>query len=173
MRLRMHVPTRHSALFLGLLGILALLAGCGSISQAHSAAQSEDATASMTATSTDMVTSGQVTLHLDKQRYATRDTVVVTIANGLAQMIWAADHQTACTQLVAEQSLGGAWEAVGKCRLMTPTRLMALAPGAMTVRLDTSGWSTGVYRVTLAYTSGYEGMSDAGGIVHSAEFFVG
>jgi hypothetical protein len=49
---------------------------------------------------------------------------------------------------------------------------MALPPGVTTVRLDTSGWPTGAYRVTLTYTSDGEGMSGAGGIVHSAEFVV-
>jgi hypothetical protein len=173
MRRRIHVPTRHSVLFLGLIGILALLAGCGSISQAHSAAYSEDATASTTATPPDAVTSGQVTLHLDKQHYSAHDTVVVAIANGLSQMIWATDHHTGCTMLVAEQAHAGAWQGVDNCHLMTPTRLMALPPGVTVAYLGASGWPAGAYRITLTFSSGDEGMEGVGGVVHSAEFMLG
>ena len=171
--------SRSAPVILGaLIGVCALATGCGNITQAGSATQGEVATPQPSSTASTInatsgqVTSGRVTLTLNKQRYAAQDTVVVTIANGLSQMIWAADHQTSCTELVAEQSHGGAWEAVAKCRLMTPTRLMALSPGITTVRLDASGWPTGTYRVTLTYTSGDEGMSGAGGIVHSAEFVI-
>jgi hypothetical protein len=118
------------------------------------------------------VTSGQVTLRLDKQRYDANNTVIVTIANGLSQTIWAADHNTGCTVLVAERTHAGAWEAMDDCHLMTPTRLMGLSPGDTIVRLDTSGWPTGTYRITLTYNSGDEGMGGAGGVVHSAEFTV-
>ena len=173
MRRRIHAPMRCSVFFLGLTGFSVLLAGCGSISQAGSAAQSADATASTTANSEDVVTSGQVTLHLDKQRYSANNTVVVTIANGLSQMIWAADRRTSCTVLVAEQAHAGAWEAMDNCHLMTPTRLMALLPGVTTTRLSASGWPAGAYRITLTYNSGDEGMGGVGGVIHSAEFTIG
>ena len=173
MRRRIHAPIRCSVFFLGLTGFSVLLAGCGSISQAGSAAQSADATASTTVTPADQVTSGQVTLRLEKQRYSANNTVVVTIANGLSQAIWAADHRTSCTVLVAEQAHAGAWEAVDNCHLMTATRLMALPPGVTTAHLSASGWPAGAYRITLTYNSGDEGMGGAGGIVHSAEFTLG
>jgi hypothetical protein len=119
------------------------------------------------------VVSGQVTLTLDKQRYGAHDTVVVTIANGLSQMIWAADHQTDCTVLVAEQAHASAWEGVDNCRLMTPTSLTPLPLGATTERLDTSGWLTGTYRITLTYGGGDEGRGGPGGTAHSVEFSIG
>ena len=173
MRRKIPSQLRRSVLFLGLIGFSLLLAGCGSISQAGSATQSADATASTTATSADEVTSGQVTLRLDEQRYDANNTVIVTIANGLSQTIWAADHNTGCTVLVAERAHAGAWEAVDNCHLMTPTRLMALPPGVTTARLGTSGWPAGTYRITLTYNSGDEGTGGPGGAAHSAEFTVG
>jgi hypothetical protein len=114
-----------------------------------------------------------VTLTLDKQRYGAGEAISVTIINGSSKMIWAADHQTSCTMLVVERAQDGKWEPVANCHLLTPTRLSALSTGATTVRLDTSGWSTGSYRVTLSYSGGDEGQGAPGGIAHSAEFTVG
>jgi uncharacterized protein YceK len=173
MRRNFGSPTPYSALFLALIGVSILLAGCGSISQVASDTQGENATASTTATPADQLTLGEVTLRLDKQRYSANNTVAVTIANGLSQTIWAEDHGTSCTVLVAEQAHAGAWDAVDNCHLMTPTRLMAVPPGATTARLGTSGWPAGAYRITLTYNSGDEGMGGVGGIVHSAEFTLG
>ncbi len=171
--------TFHLMTLLALLGVSALAAGCGSISQAGTAAQGKDSTprasspVSQTATASGQLTSGHVTLTLDKQRYGARDAVVVTIANGLSRTIWAADHQTNCTVLVAEHAQAGAWVPVGNCRLMTPTRLTPLSVGSTSVHLDTSAWPAGDYRITLTYSAGDEGVSGPGGTVHSAEFTVG
>jgi hypothetical protein len=174
-----HPPTFHLVTLAALLGVSALAAGCGSISQAGPAAQGKDSTpqasstVSQTATASGQLTGGQVTLTLDKQRYGARDTVVVTIANGLSRTIWAADHQTSCTVLVAEHAQAGAWVPVGNCRLMTPTRLTPLPAGNTTMHLDTSAWPAGNYRITLNYNAGDEGVGGPGGTVHSAEFTVG
>jgi hypothetical protein len=179
MRRNSHPPTFHLVILAALLGVSALAAGCGSITQAGPATQGKDSTpqasstVSQTATASGQLTGGQVTLTLDKQRYGARDAVVVTIANGLSRTIWAADHQTSCTVLVAERTQAGAWVPVGTCRLMTPTRLTPLPAGSTTVHLNTSAWPAGNYRITLNYNAGDEGMSGPGGIVHSAEFAVG
>lgn len=171
--------TFHLMILVALLGVSALAAGCGSISQAGPAAPGKDSTpqasstVSQTATASGQLTGGQVTLTLDKQRYGAHDAVVVTIANGLSRTIWAEDHQTNCTVLVAEHAQAGAWVPVGTCRLMTPTRSTPLSAGSTTVQLNTSGWPAGNYRITLNYNAGDEGMGGPGGIVHSAEFTVG
>src|SRR5712691_196163 len=84
-----HPPTFHLMILVALLGVSALAAGCGSITQAGPAAQGKDSTpqasstVSQTATASGQLTGGQVTLTLDKQRYGARDSVVVTITNGL------------------------------------------------------------------------------------------
>ena len=166
-------------ILVALLGVSALAAGCGSTSQVGLAAPGKDSTpqasstVSQTATASGQLTGGQVTLTLDKQRYGARDAVVVTITNGLSRTIWAEDHQTNCTVLVAEHAQAGAWVPVGTCRLMTPTRMTPLSAGATTVDLNTSAWPAGNYRITLNYSAGDEGMGGPGGIVHSAEFTVG
>jgi hypothetical protein len=179
MRRTSQLATSHPMILVALLGVSALAAGCGSTSQAGPAAQGKDSTpqasstVSQTATASGQPTGGQVTLTLDKQRYGARDAVVVTITNGLSRTIWAADHQTGCTVLVAEHAQASAWVPVGNCRLMTPTRLTPLSAGNTTVHLDTSAWPAGNYRITLNYNAGDEGVGGPGGIVHSAEFTVG
>src|SRR5258706_14477608 len=174
-----HPPTFHLVTLAALLGVSALAAGCGSITQAGPAAQGKDSTpqasstVSQKATASGQLTGGQVTLTLDKQRYGARDAVVVTITNGLSRTIWAADHQTSCTVLVAEHAQAGARVPVSNCRLMTPTRLTPLSAGNTTVHLDTSAWPPRNHRITLNFNSGDEGVGGPGGIVHSAEFTVG
>jgi hypothetical protein len=166
------------AIVVALTGISVLLAGCGGISQAGSAAQGAgtptlSASESQTATASGQPTSGKVTLTLDKQGYTAREMIVVTVENGLSKTIWAEDHHTSCTTLVAEHAQGAAWAAIENCHSLRPTTLAPLSAGATSVRLDTSGWPTGTYRITLTYSGGDEGAGGPGGAAHSAEFTVG
>ena len=180
MRRRSQPSTFQFAIVVALIGVAALMAGCGAVSQAGPAAQGANGANEATQTSADAsktaTASGQpdqVTLTLDKQRYTVRDTVVVTTTNGFSQMIWAADHHTNCTVLVAERAQGSAWEAVETCHSLAPTTLAPLPPGATTLRLDSTGWLTGAYRITLTYNGGDEGMGGPAGIAHSVEFNIG
>jgi len=168
------------AIAVALIGVAALVAGCGAVSQAGPAAQGANGANEATQTSADAsktaTASGQpdqVTLTLDKQRYTVRDTVVVTITNGFSQTIWAADHHTSCTMLVAEHAQGTAWAAIENCHSLRPTTLAPLSAGTTSVRLDTSGWPTGTYRITLTYSGGDEGAGGPAGIAHSVEFSIG
>ena len=133
--------------------------------------------------------SGAVTLTLEKQRYATSDTILVTIHNRLPQAIWAADHQTNCMLVTAERLQDGQWVAVGKCPLMTPTRMVMLPAGSSTPQqllgaqgtvppesqapVPTESWAPGTYRVTLAYAGSADGVGGSGGVAHSIEFTIG
>lgn len=171
------------------IGIAALLAGCGrtigpggsqqmGASPPATTGVSSSATAGTSSQATPGTsgqrTGGQVTLTLDKQRYATGDTIAVTIHNGLPQTIWATDHKTTCTVVTAERLQNGQWGAVGGCRLMTPTSMMPMPAASATVQhLSSSGWSSGTYRVTLTYTGGDEGSGSPGGVAYSVEFTVG
>ena len=158
---------------LAAIGVGALIAGCGQTTGSPGSPQA-GATSSATSGASGQLTSGQVTLTLDKQRYKPGDTVTATIHNGLSKAIWAEDHQTNCTVVTAEHLQDGQWQAVGRCRLMTPTIMMPLAAGSATVqRLFGAGWSGGLYRLTLTYTGGDEGAGGPGGVVHSAEFTIG
>lgn len=118
--------------------------------------------------------SGQVILTLNKQHYSPGDTITVTIHNGLSQMIWSADHKTACTVVAAERLQNGQWEAMGLCRLETPTRMVALPATSATVQpFATVGWPSGTYRVTFSYSGGDEGTGGPSGVAHSVEFTIG
>jgi hypothetical protein len=147
------------------------------------------ASSSSTPEALGQVTSGQVTLTLDKRQYTASDTIVVTIHNGLSQIIWAADHQTNCTVVTAERLQVGQWAAVDKCQLMTRTRMVSLAAGSSTPQqlssaqamvppesqapLPSENWTPGTYRVTLTYVESADGTGGPGGMVHSINFPIG
>lgn len=163
------------------LSIGALLVGCGravgpggSAQASASPPASPSASSSATAGASPQRTSGQVTLTLDKQRYATGDTIAVTIHNGLPQTIWTTDHKSACTVVTAARLQNGQWETVGDCRLMTPTTMVSLPAASATVQhLSSTGWPSGTYRVALTYSPGDTGTGSPGGVVYSVDFTMG
>jgi hypothetical protein len=163
-----------SKVLLTLVGVLcAFLAGCG-VGSAGSQQPATSSPTSATATVSGQQTNGQVTLTLNKQHYAPGDTITVTIHNGLSQLIWSADHKTACTLVAAERLRNGQWEAMGLCRLETPTRMVALPAASATPQpLATIGWPSGTYRIALSYGGGDEGMGGPSGVAHSVEFTIG
>jgi hypothetical protein len=168
-----------------LIGVGTLVTGCGQPVGSPSslpASPSSPATTSIPGPSVQP-TIGQVTLTLDKQHYARGETITVTIQNELSQAIWVTDHKTSCTILTAEHLQDGQWQAVGDCRLMTPTLLVPVPDhSATTEQLAVpqassagGGWPSGTYRVTLTYTGGDEGTPSPGGtsgVAHSAEFTI-
>ena len=161
-----------------LMAISAVVAGCGAISQTGSAAEGGasshvSASESPTASPSGQLISGQVTLTLNKQRYGSPETIIVTVENGLSKTIWAADHHTSCTMLIAEHAQGAAWAAIENCHSLRPTTLAALSAGTTSMRLDTSGWPLGTFRVTLTYSGGDEGAVGPEDAAHSTEFTVG
>jgi hypothetical protein len=131
-------------------------------------------------TSKGQVTSGEVTLSLDKQHYTASDAITVTITNGLATSIWVTDHQTNCTVVTVERQQDGHWQAVAPCLLMIATRMISLAPASLTpVRLLHAGtglqnvWPAGTYRVKLSYRGAEETPGAVGATVYSEEFSIG
>ena len=174
---------------IGVGALSALLAGCGQTggsvgspqpgasSSATSVVSSSPPSATplpTTAGASGQQNSGQVTLTLNKQRYSPGDTITVTIHNGLSQMIWSADHKTACTVVAVERLQNGQWEVVGLCRLETPTRMVALpATSTTTQPFATQGWPSGTYRLTLSYGGGDEGTGGPSGVAYSVEFTIG
>lgn len=112
--------------------------------------------------------SDQVKVTTDSLRYRPGDTITVTITNGLASGILAADHQSNCTTVTLERQDGTTWQPQNPCRLMIATRLVAFGAGSMTaVRLqpqtgaDTApaGWAAGTYRVAFSYAHSAGGTS--------------
>lgn len=118
---------------------------------------------------------GQVTVTLDKLIYGPADTITVYVNNGLNTSIAVANHQSGCTIVVLQRSLGATWQTVGACRLMTPTGLEKIPAGTTTVvRLGSSAgqftrspWPAGTYRIALTYASPPPGGSSP---VYSAQF---
>ena len=121
------------------------------------------------------IVQGQVTVTLDKLVYGPTDAITVYVNNGLDTSIAVANHQSACTIVTLQQSLGAAWQTVGACRLMTPTGLMTIAAGTTTVvqlgasagQFTRSPWPAGTYRIALTYASPPPGGSSP---VYSAQF---
>lgn len=150
---------------LGLAAGLVLLAGCGLSSSSGGGAGTGNPTPS------------QVTVTTSQQRYTPSDTVIVTITNGLATRILAADHQSNCTIVRIELQSGQAWQPQNPCKLMSPTRLIPLDPGSATTQqlqpIQQAGatrWTSGTYRIVLAYR---QNPTDADTTIYSASFDVG
>ncbi len=122
---------------------------------------------------------GQVTVAVDKTHYAPTDTITVTILNGLATTISTTDHQTNCTVVTLERLVNGAWQPVGACRLMTPTRVVPISPGTTVQQLGSTAWPAGTYRVAFRYFTEPDGepgqgaSPGQGGVVYSATFTIG
>ena len=102
------------------------------------------------------VTSGKVTLVLDKTSYALSSAARVTIENGLSSKIVVTDHHTNCTYIQLEQQVAGQWRPVGKCTLMTPSRLVVLAADSVIpqmILIPSDPAAAGTYRVALTYNN--------------------
>ena len=113
----------------------------------------------------------------DQTHYAPGATLRVTITNAGAEAVRVADHQSDCTVVRIEAWDGPAWVLRHPCRLMRPTRLLAIAAAttlAQEVRPPVdggaSGWPPGTYRATCAYLTGPDGTEAA---AHSASFTIG
>lgn len=96
---------------------------------------------------------GAVTISLDKPQYHAGDLALVMIANGLAQTISATDHHTSCSLVTLEQQVNGAWQPIGLCHLLTPTRLVEIVPGSVTAQKIGISGTAGTYRVAFGYGS--------------------
>jgi hypothetical protein len=105
---------------------------------------------------------GQVRLSMGKPRYATHDTIDVTIYNGLTTSVFAQDNHSGCTLVTLLRSVNGSWQAQGLCVNMMPTHHFVEIPvGASIAQLLTPGyddsagllWPAGTYRVAFAYVT--------------------
>lgn len=156
---------------LGLAAAIMLLAGCGLSSQTPG-----NGTSSGSATPT--ATPGHVSVTTNKPQYAPSDTVAVTISNGLASDIVAADHQSNCTVVLIQRQDGQNWQPLNPCRVMTPTRLIPFGAGSTTpVQLQPPasaadhGWPSGTYRIAFSYRQ-QASFSAPATTVYSAQFTV-
>ncbi len=118
------------------------------------------------------MTAGMVTVGADLPSYGQADALTITVANGLADDIRVADHQSGCSLVAVERLDGAMWRMQHPCPLRSPTRLITLAAGEVTalrIPPPASGWATGAYRATLHYR-----RADADDVttLHSTQFTV-
>ena len=149
-------------LIMGIMMILALLAGCG---QQSSTGGGTNATPTpthvpspaVTRTPFPTATTGAVSLSVGATFYHTTDTISVTLSNQSTKTIYFPDHLTNCTVIQLQRQVHGSWENVNACPLQTPTRLHRLDAGkSLTVALVSSAsrpWAVGLYHATLRYST--------------------
>lgn len=118
---------------------------------------------------------GAVTVAVGQMHYATTDTIVVTVTNGLALDVFAPNHQTACTLVRLQRYDNGAWQDAGGCSEGSATTLVPVrAHTSSTYRLPPGGgmlkpapWPAGTYRVAFRFITA-AAVSRPGGDVPTA-----
>ena len=158
-------------LVLVVIGVVLGVSGCGlaAYQQVSSAAAQNTTTAASTvAPNTTPPSSasnnGHITVTVDASHYGATDTIGVAINNTSGGDISAPDHQTNCMEVTLLRSVNGAWEPERQCRLLSPTRLVALAPGATPQPLapGSTPWPVGIYRIAFAYFIGADSATPSG-----------
>ncbi|MBA2394735.1 MAG: hypothetical protein H0V70_18570 [Ktedonobacteraceae bacterium] len=135
-----------------------LLAACG----AQQANASNAGSGSNPTPTVSAATSGKVMVTVGKAHYASNATMMVTINNGLAQSIVAANHQSGCTMVTLQwQDAQGSWQDMNHCRQGAMTRMITLPAHSSQVQVisPTSGtfarnaqWAKGTYRIVFNFT---------------------
>jgi hypothetical protein len=157
------------------------LATAGTASASRLPTSGPTATPGTQVTPVTTITPGSVTVTTDHTLYSSNESIRVTISNGFAVTIYATDHHTACSYVDLQHLENGSWQVVGKCALMTPTRIVPLAAGSMTTQLLAPGvsqisaapWSAGIYRIAFAYFVGGDEAIGKSTVVYSADFTIG
>ena len=139
-----------------------MLAACGA-----QQANASNTGSSLTPTPTSMVAStasGKVAVSVGKAQYTPDATITITIDNGLAKSIVAANHQSGCTLVTLQwQDAQGNWQDLNRCRLGMMTKMVMLPPHSAQVQTiaPTSGtfaqkaqWVKGNYRIVFSFTFG-------------------
>ncbi len=166
--------------------VMQLITACGNISQTNTSLPSTPtpivrATPGMTATATlpstptpivratpgttgTTTVQGKITLTVSQTTYNASDAIIVTVANGLSESIFATPYYTSCTPVKLEIEVQGSWTTVGKCVRGQVTHVVTMQAGSTTqLRLSpvansarpnvTARWQAGTYRASLMYTT--------------------
>lgn len=99
--------------------------------------------------------SGAVQVSVDATTYHSSDPISVAIANQSSSDIYVADHQSQCTIVQLQTRSGNDWQQIGKCAVMTPTRMHQVGHNStqvVTLTAPHGGWPAGAYRVSLSYS---------------------
>jgi hypothetical protein len=119
----------------------------------------------------------EVAVTTDQAQYTRDATIHVALTNHGAAAVRVADHQSDCTAARIEAWDGKTWKMQAPCRLMRPTRLHTIEPGAVLAESvrppadgSAAGWPAGTYRAACAYFSGPDGAEAE---AHSTPFTIG
>ncbi len=126
-------------------------------------------------------TGGDIKLTVDRPSYTPSMPVGVTMTNVSKKSYYALDGRTACTFLQLEQYVQArkAWAAVNLCTLGAQPTGRLLPPGANepftfapgNAQADANRWQSGLYRVSLTYSSTADGSGPVT-VVYSAGFVI-
>ena len=102
--------------------------------------------------------SSSVTLFVDASAARSSRLILVTVDNEGTSSIQFPDHLSNCSTVLLERQVGTSWQPVSICHLMTPTRMVTLAPGQrLTIHLvdalESPQWQPGRYQISLTYQS--------------------
>lgn len=171
----------HIVLFACITVLTLSICGCG-VNATQRGTPTVGATPAATPVPTGAtIVPGSVTVTLANIHYGPNDTLVVFINNGLLSSIFVADHQTNCSLVTMAYLANGTWQTVGRCRIMTPTRLVEIpASSTNTQHLVPGGgqfsvvpWPTGTYRVSVGYSTRSSTGFTPAGPVYSPQFTIG
>ena len=145
----------------GVIVIAAVLAGCGQNSPTGGGTNPTPTPTNPPAPTVTNIplptaSSGPVTLSVGTTRYHATDTISVTLSNQSSGAIYFPDHLTNCTVILLQRQVGGDWQNVNMCKLMTVTRLHRMDTGkslAVDLTPSPAAWLPGLYRATLHYSA--------------------
>lgn len=158
---------RHLA-SLALLGGAVALAACSSISGLEGSSN----------TSPSTNTGGPVSIGTDHAQYSAKDNIQVTVTNNTQQAIYAWDTKASCSILGLEIQDGGTWQSSSQaqCAIKRAAAPVKIEPGATYNATIQAGllpksnteFTSGSYRLTLAYGASATEADTAATIVYSA-----
>lgn len=123
-------------------------------------------------------TTGPITLSTNLKTYTISDAVGVSVVNATTTDYFAVSGKSACViiQLERYNSTKGVWERVDPCPSQNEAQAYLIAKGsqqqftlAPMSSADSNAWATGLYRVTLTYSSNSDGLTNPQQ-AHSAAF---
>lgn len=128
------------------------------------------------------ITSGPVTVAVDKLHYAPDEMIVASIHNGLSTPIFARDERSVCTLVDLERWVSNSWQIQVPCVNMRPApHVVQLGPDAVLAQQlapilsDSSNgpWPEGTYRIAFAYVTSANQPFGQSTVIYSASFTIG
>jgi hypothetical protein len=121
-----------------------------------------------------------IVITTDRQQYTQSQVIAVTVQNVTNTAYYATEEYSACTMLVLQLRVNGAWQEVQPClggpepqvRQLAPKVAFPLSFGPGNTPNNPNLWQPGTYRFALAYGTKSDG-SGAQSFSYSASFAIG